>query len=147
VVPAHEIADVISNMGLTVSPINLSMSDGSLISSADGEILIALRPDHAPTAGYERALRRALWREHPDKTFYFAAPDLATQVLNFGISAPIDVQDVGAKNNLPENVRIAEELREKIAKIPGAVDVHLHQPADVPELASTSTAPRRRSWG
>jgi CzcA family heavy metal efflux pump len=133
-VPEHEIENMINNIGLTVSPVNLSMSDGSLISSADGEVSIALKPGHAPTLGYERALRAALGREHPDKTFYFAAPDLATQVLNFGIAAPIDVQIVGPAANAAQNLSIAQKIERATRAIPGAVDVRLQQVTAAPEL-------------
>lgn len=134
VVPAREIENMINNIGLTVSPVNLSMSDGSLISSADGEVLIALKPGHADTRGYERALREALHREHPDKSFFFAAPDLSTQVLNFGLSAPIDVQVVGPASNAGKNFIIAGELARLARAIPGAVDVRLQQVTEAPEL-------------
>lgn len=134
VVPAREIEDMINNIGLTVSPINLSMSDGTLISSADGEVLIALKPGHQPTRDYERALRAALRREHPEKSFFFAAPDLSTQVLNFGISAPIDVQVVGPAANAAKNLAIARELERAVRAIPGAVDVRLHQVPEAPEI-------------
>jgi CzcA family heavy metal efflux pump len=134
VVPRRELENLINNLGLTVSPINLSMSDGSVVSSADGEVLIALREGHRPTRGYERALRQALRREHPDKQFFFAAPDLSTQLLNFGISAPIDVQVVGPAANAAKNLRLARELERAVGAIPGAVDVRLQQVPEAPEI-------------
>jgi CzcA family heavy metal efflux pump len=134
VIPTHEIQDLINNIGLTVSPLNLSMSDGTVISSADGEVLIALKPEHQPTREYERALRKALAREHPDKSFFFAAPDLSTQVLNFGISAPIDLQVVGPAANAAKNLSIARDLERQVRAIPGAVDVRLQQVPEAPEI-------------
>ncbi|HWA72346.1 MAG TPA: efflux RND transporter permease subunit [Polyangiaceae bacterium] len=134
IVPKHDIENIINNIGLTVSPINLSMSDGSLISSADGEILLSLRPGHRPTREYERELRLALGREHPEKSFFFAAADLSTQVLNFGISAPIDVQIVGPASNQAKNLSIALSLLRKVRAIPGVVDARLQQVPDAPEL-------------
>jgi len=134
VIPASEIENLINNIGVTVSPINLSMSDGTMISSADGEILIALKKEHHPTAEYVRALRRVLFDAYPETTFFFLAPDISTQVLNFGISAPIDVQVIGPPGNAEPNLRIAQALKRSIQGIPGAVDVRLHQVPETPEL-------------
>jgi multidrug efflux pump subunit AcrB len=134
VIPASEIENLINNIGVTVSPINLSMSDGTMISSADGEILIALKKEHRPTSEYARALRRVLFEAYPETTFFFLAPDISTQVLNFGISAPIDVQIIGPPGNVTENLTIAQTLLRSIQSIPGAVDVRLHQVTETPEL-------------
>jgi CzcA family heavy metal efflux pump len=134
VIPASEIENLINNIGITVSPINLSMSDGTMISSADGEIMIALKKEHRPTAGYVHTLRRVLFDAFPETTFFFLAPDISTQVLNFGISAPIDVQVVGPPGNTPQNLKIAQGLLRSIQSIPGAVDVRLHQVPETPEL-------------
>jgi len=133
VVPAGEIETVINNIGVTVSPINLSMGDPSMISVAGGEVLVSLAPGHGPTRDYVRTLRRELRREHPDSTFFFLAPDLTTQVLNFGISAPIDVQISGPPGNSAKNLELAAYLQRELQKIPGAVDVHLHQVPVAPE--------------
>ncbi len=134
VIPATEIENLINNIGVTVSPINLSMSDGTMISSADGEILIALKKEHRPTAEYVRALRRVLFDAYPETTFFFLAPDISTQVLNFGISAPIDVQVIGPPGNAVQNLKVAQELLRSIQGIPGAVDVRLHQVPETPQL-------------
>ena len=134
VIPAGEIDTVLDNLGTPYSGINLALSDGSLISSADGEILVSLRRDHRPTAEYVRALRRKLGADFPSVTFFFLAPDIATQVLNFGLPAPLDVEIVGPRGNEAENVRIAHALRNTIAGLPGAVDVHLAQVIDGPDL-------------
>jgi len=132
VIPANEIDTVLDNIGLPVSGINLAFSDNATISEADGEILVALNPkNHAPTAGYMRILRERLHREFPDMEFYFAAPDIVSQILNFGLPAPIDVQIAGHD---PANYEIAKELEARVAKIPGAVDVHLHQRIHGPDL-------------
>ncbi|HEX3133058.1 MAG TPA: efflux RND transporter permease subunit, partial [Planctomycetota bacterium] len=134
VIPAAELKNQIDNLGIPNSSINLALSDGSLISSADGEILITLNPEHAPTASYIRALRGRLARDFPQLTVFFQPPDMVTQVLNFGLPAPIDVQIAGPRRNLAENLRIAETLRQEMAQIPGAVDVHLQQVPQTPEL-------------
>src|SRR3989442_673403 len=83
---------MLDKVGLPNGGINLSLSDGSQISPADGEILIALAESHHPTADYMKKLRKELPKAFPGTTFYFAPSDIATQVLNFGLPAPIDVQ-------------------------------------------------------
>ena len=134
VIPAGEIETLLDNIGTPISGINLSLSDGSLISSADGEILVALSEHHAPTAGYVRTLRKRLAADYAGVTFFFLAPDISTQVLNFGIPAPIDVEIVGPRGNQVENLRLARELLRGVAAVPGAVDVHLAQVLSGPEL-------------
>jgi CzcA family heavy metal efflux pump len=132
--PAHEIENLINNIGVTTSPINLSMSDGTMISSADGEISIALRHGHGPTLDHVRTLRRALGERFPEATFFFLAPDLSTQVLNFGISAPIDVQIIGPPATASQNLALIRKLEREIRDVPGIVDVRLHQVTATPQL-------------
>jgi multidrug efflux pump subunit AcrB len=134
IIPKEELATMIDNIGVPVSGINLTLGDPSMISAADGEILISLREGHRPTAGYIKAMRGRLAKEFPDLEFFWLAPDITTQVLNFGLSAPIDVQVVGPMGNQKENLRIARALRDEIARVPGAVDVHLQQVVGAPAL-------------
>jgi multidrug efflux pump subunit AcrB len=133
-IPPDEIQVVLDNIGIPNSAINMSLSDGSQISPADGEILIDLKKDHHPTAGYVQKLRKGLPQQFPELGFWFQPADIATQVLNFGLPAPIDVQVVGTKLNNEKNLAIAEQLRDQIAAVPGAVDVHIHQVAHTPDL-------------
>jgi CzcA family heavy metal efflux pump len=133
VVPAGEIENVLSNIGLTPSPINLSMGDPSMVSTAGGEVLISLSTGHRPTVDHVRALRRELAQTFPEQTFFFLAPDISTQVLNFGLSAPIDVQLSGPPGNTAKNLELAREIERRVRQIPGAVDVHLHQVLDTPQ--------------
>jgi multidrug efflux pump subunit AcrB len=134
VIEEREIDTMIDNIGTPYSGINLSLSEGAQISTADGQILIALKPGHAPTPGYVRALRRELARRHPDTTFFFLAPDISTQVLNFGIAAPIDVQVVAPPGGAEAARAHARKLAERIARVPGAADVHLAQVDARPEV-------------
>jgi multidrug efflux pump subunit AcrB len=134
VIPDHEIDTMLDNIGTPYSGINLSLSEGTSISPADGDILISLKHEHAPTATYVRELRRVLREKHPQETFFFLAPDISTQVLNFGMAAPIDVQVVGAVGNEAQTYEVTKELAARIAKVPGAVDVHLAQVENVPTL-------------
>ncbi len=133
-IPKVDLKNQIDNIGIPNSSINLALSDGSQISSADGEVLITLNRPHAPTPDYVRSLREELTRRFPMLTIYFQPPDMVTQVLNFGLPAPIDVQIAGPRRNLEQNLRIAEDLKREIALIPGAVDVHLQQVPSAPEL-------------
>src|SRR5438094_4723410 len=131
VIPADEIQNVLDNIGLPVSGINLAFSDSATISAADGEILVALNPKHKPIAQYVRILREKLHRDFPDMEFYFSAPDIVSQILNFGIPAPIDIQITGRD---PKGYDIANQIKTRVAQIPGAVDVHVHQLVNGPDL-------------
>jgi multidrug efflux pump subunit AcrB len=132
VVPDNEREMILDNMGLTQSFTIMAYVDNGTVSDADGEILVALRPDHQPTADYVARLRSELPRRFPDCSFYFEPADITSQILNFGLPAPIDVQVVG--NNRAGNLAVTQKLRAEIAKIPGIADVHLHQMTDRPDL-------------
>src|SRR5206468_6140912 len=123
-IPANEIDTVIDNLGLPPGGINFAFSDASLVTDGDGEILIAFKPEHGSTAVYAEKLRAILGKRFPDLTVFFAPADIVSQILNFGLAAPIDVQIVGRD---PKNVAIAEDLVRRIAAIPGAADVRLQQ--------------------
>ncbi len=135
VIPPAEIETMLDNLGIPASGINLSLSEGALISAADGQILIHLRDGHPPTADYVRRLREVLPARFPGTTFFFLAPDISTQVLNFGLPAPIDVQVVGAIGNEAQTYAVAQKIAARVARVPGAVDVHLAQVQNVPQLA------------
>ncbi|MBW4697169.1 MAG: efflux RND transporter permease subunit [Aphanocapsa lilacina HA4352-LM1] len=133
-VPERELALIIDNIGLPVGGVNLAFSDSATIGAADGEILVSLEEGHSPTHRYVERLRRTLKTEFPELTFFFQPSDIVTQILNFGLPAPIDVQVSGPPRNQAENYRIARKLEREIARIPGAADVHLHQIVDSPAL-------------
>jgi multidrug efflux pump subunit AcrB len=133
-IPARELETVIDNIGLPVSGINLTLGDPSMISSADGEVLVQLAETHRPVRTYVEALRRRFAAHMPEVEVFFLAPDITTQVLNFGLSAPIDVQIVGPMANNAKDYAIAHDLRATIARVRGAVDVHLAQVVAQPEL-------------
>ena len=133
VIPPDEITMLIDNIGIPNSWPAIAQGDIPTISSADGEILISLNKDkHGPTRGYETVLRRRLREKFPDMSFFFQPADITSQIVNFGLPAPIDLQVVG--NNATANYKIAEQLAQKIAHIPGAADVHVHQVVAQPEL-------------
>jgi multidrug efflux pump subunit AcrB len=135
VIPRDEVDSMIDIIGMPYSGINLSLSEGALISSADSQILISLKPGHRSTDEYMRDLRAALRRAYPETTFFFLAPDISTQVLNFGLAAPIDLQVIGPIGSEDKTLAFAEDLATKVTKVPGAADVHLAQVAKVPQLA------------
>jgi CzcA family heavy metal efflux pump len=134
VIPREETVTVIDNIGTPVSGLNLALGDPSLISSADGEVLVQLSGKHHPTADYVKQLRRRFATELPSTELFFLAPDITTQVLNFGLSSPIDVQVVGPLMNNEKDYAMARTLRDKISQVPGAVDVHLAQVVNQPEI-------------
>ena len=130
-VGAENIDMLVDNIGLPNSGFNLALGDVATIGPEDGEILISLK-EHGRTMEYQRRLRAALRREFPDETFFFQAANMTNQILNFGLPAPIDVQIMG--RNAAANYAIAQELRSRIAVIPGAVDVHVRQQVHAPTL-------------
>ncbi len=134
VIPDKEIDTLLDNIGTPYSGINLSLSEGALISPADGQVLIALKEGHKPTEGYVNELRKKLSAKHPDTTFFFLAPDITSQVLNFGLAAPIDIQIVSSPGNEDEGYRYAQKVLDRILRVPGAVDVHLAQVLDRPQI-------------
>jgi multidrug efflux pump subunit AcrB len=135
VVPPAELTDIVDNIGLPYSGVNLAMSDTATIGPFDGEILVSLRPgEHAPTADYVRELRIQLNRDFPGLTFFFQPADIVGQILNFGLPAPIDVQVVGPLSNAKANYALARLIERRLRRIPGATDVHTHQVVDVPEF-------------
>ncbi|WP_437591641.1 efflux RND transporter permease subunit [Sorangium sp. So ce1000] len=134
VIPPGEIRTMLDSLGIPASGINLSLSEGAQISSADGQIFIALAEHHRPTADHVRALRARLNAAYPDTTFFFLAPDISTQVLNFGLAAPINVQVVGPIGKEDETYAVALKIADRMERIPGAVDVHLAQVPARPQL-------------
>jgi multidrug efflux pump subunit AcrB len=135
VIPPAELSDLIDNIGLPYSGVNLAMSDSATIGPFDGEILVSLRQgEHASSWEYIRRLRARLNREFPNLTFFFQPADIVGQILNFGLPAPIDVQVLGPLSNASANYALARQIETRLARIPGAVDVHTHQVVDVPEL-------------
>jgi len=142
-IPPKDLDLVLENVGLP-SAVNLAFTDSATIGAADGEILLSLKEGHAPTAGYVDALRKRLHEKYPDFTFFFQPADIVSQILNFGLPAPIDVQVVGRS---PKNYAIAKQLAEQIRKVPGAVDVNIHQVLDSPAIRVAVDRDRAQSIG
>jgi len=132
IIPPREISDILDNIGLPYSGFNMAFTDSVTIGSFDGEILVSLKEGHGPTWDYVAQMRKNLAREYPDITFFFQPADIVGQILNFGLPAPVDVQVLGPLKNGERNYAIAQEVAQRLGKIPGAADVHVHQVNDVP---------------
>jgi multidrug efflux pump subunit AcrB len=131
-VPAEEFGLILDNIGLAGSGLSLAYSDNSTIGSFEGEILVSLKEDHQPTEKYMKVIREKIHVAMPEVTIFYQAADIVSQILNFGLPAPINVQVVG--RDTKGNYIIAKEMQEKIAAIPGAVDVHMQQILDLPQI-------------
>jgi Cation/multidrug efflux pump len=131
-IPGAELDVILDNIGLPYSAINWMHSASGVIGAADADILVSLKEGHRPTADYVRALRRRLPAEFPGATFYFLPPDMVTQIINFGLPAPIDIQIEGA--DLGGNRRVAEQMLGELRRVPGLVDLRIHQRFDYPKF-------------
>jgi multidrug efflux pump subunit AcrB len=131
-IPPQEVTSIIDNIGLPYSSVNLAYSNSAPIGTSDADIMVALSENHHPTAEYVRRLRLKLAQEYPGVTFYVLPSDMVSQILNFGLPAPINVQVVG--NDLRANRRFAEGLMRKLRYIPGAVDLRIQEPFNLPRL-------------
>ena len=130
VIPSEEITTLVDNIGLPPSSINLTYNNTGVIGTQDGDIQIALRKGHPPTADYVRELREVLPREFADTVFSFPPADIVSQILNFGAPAPIDLQIRG--NNLDANFEYAHKLLKAIRRVPGVADVRIQQSRQSP---------------
>jgi multidrug efflux pump subunit AcrB len=129
-IPAKEVVTIVDNIGLPYSGLNLSYSTSAPIGPADADIQVQLSEDHHPTADYVEKLRSVLNRKYPGVTFYVLPVDIVTQILNFGLAAPIDIQIVGP--NLYGNRALAEKVLDEVRYVPGAADARIQQPFDYP---------------
>ena len=133
IIPAKELEGILDNIGIPNSGISLSYSNNGLLGTGDADILISLKHGHAPAAGYEKAIRKAMANDFPGTLFYFLPADIVSQTLNFGIPAPFDIQIRGADQN--GNRLIAARLADELRHVAGLVDVRIQQPADLPRLS------------
>jgi multidrug efflux pump subunit AcrB len=131
-IPESEISSIIDNIGLPYSSINMAYSNSAPIGTMDADVLVTLQPGHRPSDLYVHELRRKLPREFPGVTFYFLPADIISQILNFGLPAPIDIQVSGL--NLNANHVFATNLLSQLRTVPGAVDLRVHQLFDLPRI-------------
>jgi multidrug efflux pump subunit AcrB len=132
IIPADELDSVIDNIGLSVSGINMAYNNSGTIGVQDADILISLKPNHAPTADYVKAMRERLPRQFPGVSFAFLPADMVSQILNFGVPAPIDLQIVGS--DVESNRKFANALLAQINRIPGIADARIQQAFQQPTL-------------
>jgi multidrug efflux pump subunit AcrB len=144
IVPPAELGTINSMIGVPNS-LSLAFTPTDNASGMDAEILIALKAGHHPTAGYMRRIRTDVTAAFPGSSIYFQPADVVSQVLNFGLSAPIDVQV--QYSNLRESFRVATLLRDRIRTVPGAADVHIKQVLNYPTLRLTVDRQRASSLG
>ncbi|MCE5294459.1 MAG: efflux RND transporter permease subunit [Chlamydiales bacterium] len=146
IIPKNEISQIIDNIGIPASSYNLAFGDLATIGVYDGEILVSLshKRTHS-TAKYIEMLRHTLPSKFPTLMFYFQPADMVNQILNFGLPSPIDIRVMGYDKET--NLKVARELVERVSRVPGAVDVHLHQVLDAPELYITSDRMRLAAVG
>jgi multidrug efflux pump subunit AcrB len=130
--PGQELNNILDNLGLPYSPYNTMHLTSGIVGAEDGDILVSLNEEHHPTANYVRQLRRELPREFPGTQFYFLPADITTQILNFGLPAPIDIQF--QSDDVAEGTRQATAMLEELRQVPGLADLRIQQPMDYPTL-------------
>ena len=131
-IPKAELGLILDNIGLPASNYNFAFGDGSFVANNDGQILVSLKEGHAATAIYMKALRKRLREQFPDVLVYFQPSDIITQILDFGTLTSIDVQVTG--RNSDKDLQTAKNIAARLAKVRGAVDVHIQQITDAPEF-------------
>jgi len=131
-IPPSALDNIVDNIGLPFSGINMAYQNTGTIGPADGDALITLKEDHAPTDSYIKELRRILPQKYPGTTFSFLPADIVSQILNFGLPAPIDVQVVG--NNQLANYAYATDLLKRIRTVPGIADLRIQQVFNYPQI-------------
>ncbi|MGB7983871.1 MAG: efflux RND transporter permease subunit [Terracidiphilus sp.] len=144
-IPADQLVTILDNIGLPNSSLNLSYSTSAPIGPADADIQVQLSKDHRPTSEYVDRLRKVLADDYPGVTFYVLPVDIVTQILNFGLSSPIDIQIVGS--NLYANRALAERMLNEVRYVPGAIDARIQQPFNYPEMMVDVDRTRAQSIG
>ena len=134
-IPAGELQSIVDNMGLPYSSINTTYNNTGVIGSEDTDILVSLKDGHHPTQDWVRKLRPELNRQFPGTIFYFLPADMITQILDFGLPAPIDIEIDGV--DLEGNRRVADQMLTRVRQVPGIVDARIQQPFDQPKLHIT----------
>ncbi len=131
-IPRNQLLNILDEIGLPYSSINTIYSNSAPVGTADADIMVALTPEHRPTEEFVRILRGTLPREFPGTDFYFLPDDIVSQILNFGLPAPIDVQLIG--RNVDANRELADRIMNQMRRIPGIADLRIQQTFDMPKL-------------
>ncbi len=144
-IPAGEVVTILDNIGVPYSGLNLSYSTSAPIGPADADIQVQLTPHHHSTAAYVERLRGVLARDYPGVTFYMLPVDIVTQILNFGLSAPIDIQIIGP--NMYGDRALAERMLNQVRYVPGAADARIQQPFNYPNMTVNVDRTRAQTIG
>ncbi len=144
-IPADELVTIIDNIGLPYSSLNLSYSTSAPVGPSDADIQVQLAARHHPTEAYVATLRRVLARDYPGVEFYELPVDIVTQILDFGLAAPIDIQIVGPDQDA--NRDLAEKMLNEVRYVPGAADARIQQPFNYPDLTVDVDRTRARELG
>jgi multidrug efflux pump subunit AcrB len=144
-IPQKELVTILDNIGLPYSALNLSYSTSAPVGTADADIQVQLSKDHHPSEAYIERLREVLARDYPGVTFYVVPVDIVTQILNFGLSSPIDIQIVGP--NLYANRALAERMLNEVRYVRGAADSRIQQPFNDPNFTVNVDRTRAESTG
>jgi multidrug efflux pump subunit AcrB len=131
-IPPRELNNILDNLGLPYSPMNTMHSTSGIIGTEGGDIMVTLNEKHRPTADYVCELRRTLPRKFPGTTFYFLPADITTQILNFGLPAPIDIQL--QSNDIAASTKVATDMLQQLRQVPGLTDLRIQQPTNYPTL-------------
>ncbi|HET6216502.1 MAG TPA: efflux RND transporter permease subunit [Acidobacteriaceae bacterium] len=132
IIPPAELDNILDNIGLPYSNINYIYNRSGLTGAADADVLVSLKEKHHPTDDYVRTLREKLPRDFPGTTFYFIPADIVTQILNFGLPAPIDIQIDGP--DIVDNSRVADKMLSELNHVRGLVDLRVQQQSDYPKF-------------
>ena len=130
IIPPRDLGVILDNIGLPYSGINLTHVTSGVVGAADADIMVSLKPDHPPTEGYIKTVRPRLEQAFPGVTFYTLPADMITQILNFGLPAPIEIQITGA--DIEANRSVANRILDQVRSVPGAVDARIQQDFDYP---------------
>ena len=144
-IPPDELATILDNIGLPYSALNLSYSVSAPVGPSDADIQVQLAPKHHPTDAYVQRIRKALAAQYPGVTFYRVPVDIVTQILNFGLASPIDIQIIGP--NLYANRALAERMLNEVRYVPGAVDARIQQPFNYPNFTVNVDRTRAQATG
>jgi len=144
-IPSRELVTILDNIGLPYSSLNLSYSTSAPVGPSDADIQVQLTRDHHPSEMYVEHLREVLAREYPGVTFYVVPVDIVTQILNFGLASPIDVQIVGP--DLYANRALADRMLNEIRYVRGATDVRIQQPFNYPNFTVNVDRTRAEATG
>ena len=131
-IPPSQLKNILDNIGLPYSPMNTMLDTSGVIGAEGGDIMVTLKPGHRPTSEYVRKLRAILPRKFPGTIFYFLPADITTQILNFGLPAPIDIQI--QSDDITASTKVASGLLQQLRQVPGLVDLRIQQPTDYPTL-------------